>query len=358
MKRLLLCAVAAGLIGTPAAAFQYASDDAQPQAGGVAFTVTPQISDQTGVAPVTDGQLLNPWGLSQAPGGPLWVANNHSWSSTVYDKATFAKQALSVFIPAPGGGDGSPTGTVYAPGSGFQVTQGTKTGHSVFLFDTEEGAIEGWSPGVNSASAIVAVDNSSEGAVYKGMTIGMQKTTPRLFTADFANNRVEIYDEQFQRIGMFTDTTLPQGYSPFNVQVLNNKIYVAFALKEDTSVDEVAGAGLGYVDVFNVNGRLIKQLVAHGRLNAPWGMVIAPNSFGPTLAGALLVGNFGDGRINAYNADTGAFIGRLNDSQGKGLQIDGLWALWPGPNGTLTYTAGPEDETHGVIGSIGRVRNH
>jgi uncharacterized protein (TIGR03118 family) len=204
---------------------------------------------------------------------------------------------------------------------------------------------------VDSTHAIIAVDDSGEGAVYTGATLAHKGTQARLYVADFANNEVAIYGPDFAEIGDFTDPDVPAGYNPFNVQALNGKIYVTYALRDPDEGDEVTGPGLGYVDVFDTSGHLVKRLVSNGALNAPWGMVIAPDTFGK-FAGQLLVGNFGDGRINVYDKDTGDFLGRLRDANGDPIKIDGLWSLMPGVGQTLTFASGPKDEKHGLIGQI------
>jgi uncharacterized protein (TIGR03118 family) len=173
-----------------------------------------------------------------------------------------------------------------------------------------------------------------------------------MLTADFANNRVQIIDTTWTEVSTFTDSSLPKNFAPFNVQVLNGKVYVAFAKRQKHGTDELHGKGLGYVDVFDLSGNLQTQLVAKGLLNAPWGMAIAPSNFG-AFSGALLVGNFGDGHINVYNATTGAPLGTLGNKKGKPLKIDGLWALDSGPGTSkVQFSAGPNEETHGLIGTI------
>jgi uncharacterized protein (TIGR03118 family) len=342
-------ALAAGLLTSPASSAPFELTDAQLGAvpAGIQFTITNQVADQSGVAPVTDPLLVNPWGLSQAPGSPLWVANNGSDTSTLYDKDTFAKVPLNVAVP------GGPTGTTFVGVSNaFNITSAGVTGPSIFAFATESGQIQGWNPTVDFTHTVVAVDQSALGAVFKGLTLGTSGASPRLFAADFANGVVRMFDSSFAQIGTFTDTGLPAGYAPFNVQNLNGQIYVAFALREPGGDEEVTGHARGFVDVFDTDGNLVRRLVQHGRLNAPWGLAIAPASFGK-LAGALLVGNFGDGRINAYDATTGRYIGNVKGENNLRVAIDGLWALHTGPNGTITFSAGPEDETHGLLGSIG-----
>ena len=340
--------VAAGMLASPALSAPIPLTDAQLDAvaAGLRFTVTNQVADLSGVAPVTDPLLVNPWGLSQAPGSPLWVANNGTDTSTLYDKDTFAKVALTVSVP------GAPTGTTFVGITGaFNITSGANTGRTLFAFATEGGQIEGWNPAVDATHAVVAVDESASGAVFKGLTLGMSGTSPRLYATDFAHGVVSIYDAGFNKVGSFTDPNLPPNYAPFNVQNLNGQLYVTFAKREPGATDETAGQGLGFVDVFNTDGHLVRRLAQHGQLNAPWGLAIAPATFGK-FAGALLVGNFGDGRINAYDPTTGNYIGVLRDDQNR-VEIDGLWALRTGPNGTITFSAGPADESHGLLGSIG-----
>ncbi|RAK60190.1 TIGR03118 family protein [Phenylobacterium hankyongense] len=342
-------ALAAGMLASPALSAPVQLSDAQlgAVAAGIRFTITNQVADRSGVAPVTDPLLVNPWGLSQGPGGPLWVANNHTDSSTVYNKDTFGKLALEVAVP------GGPTGTTYVGlTNAFNITSAGKTGQTVFAFATESGQIQGWNPTVDPTHTVVAVDQSASGSIFKGLTLGLDETSARLFAADFGNGVVSVYDTSFNKIRSFTDPKLPDGYVPFNVQNLSGLLYVAFAKKEPGAADETVGRGLGFVDVFDTDGHLLRRLIEHGRLNAPWGLAIAPANFGK-FAGALLVGNFGDGRIDAYDRTTGAFIGALRDEDRRKVSIEGLWALRTGPNGTITFSAGPAEETQGLLGSIG-----
>jgi len=356
MKSVWTIAFVMGMIATPTLAAPVALTDGQLNAvaAGVHFTITNLVADEAGVAPTTDPLLLNPWGLSQAPGGPLWVANNHSGTSTLYDKDTFAKLGLVVEIPAPGGGVGAPTGTVFSglTGSDFIIDQGDKAGHSIFLFATEDGTIVGWNPTVDQTHGMIAVDASARGANYKGLAIAGENEGRRIFAADFANNAVDMFDGGFNSAGSFTDATLPEGYAPFNVQALNGEIYVAFA-KQGPGGDELAGPGLGFIDVFDRQGHLLRRLVSNGELNAPWGLTIAPDSFAK-FAGALLVGNFGDGRINAYDPESGKFLGTLSSKGEDPLEIDGLWALHRGPEGAVVFSAGTNGEQNGLIGAINR----
>jgi len=342
-------AVAAGLIAPPALAAPIPLSDAQLGAvpAGIRFSITNQVSDQPGVAPVTDPLLVNAWGLSQGPATALWVANNGTDSSTLYNATTFAKAPLEVNVP------GAPTGTTFVGiTNAFNVTDTTanRTGNTIFAFATEGGQIEGWNPTANMTNALVAVDESGQGSVFKGLTLGINGATPLLFAADFGNGVVSAYDASFHKVNSFTDPNLPANYVPFNVQSLNGDLFVTFALREPGADDETHGKGLGFVDVFDQNGHLIRRLISNGKLNAPWGLALAPQSWGK-FAGALLVGNFGDGQINAYDPRTGRFLGQVKDGQGQS-GIDGLWALHTGANGTITFSAGPDDESHGLVGSI------
>jgi uncharacterized protein (TIGR03118 family) len=347
------------------------------------------VSDLPGVAQHLDPNLVNPWGISESAGSPFWVADNNSSVSTLYNTAG-VPQSLVVSMPSPGdplGSTGTPTGTVFnidgGAAGGFKVTGFTKTGAptsaaAIFLFATEDGTIIGWNPGVNPKGfdpakagtyGIVAVDNSAvpsaaSGAVYKGLTIATDSAgNTHLYAANFRAGVVEIYNPDFTVAGTFTDPQLTaQGYAPFNVQVLGGKLDVTFAKQNADKHDDVAGQGRGFVDVFNLDGTpgLAKgnsRLISRGQLDAPWGLAIAPAKFG-NLAGSLLVGNFGNGKINAYNATTGAFLGALKDPDGEPIQIDGLWALKVGNGGnggdagTVYFTAGLAGETHGLFGSL------
>jgi uncharacterized protein (TIGR03118 family) len=309
------------------------------------FDVVPLVSDQPGVAPNTDSDLVNAWGIAHSPSGPNWVSDNGTDKSTIYNRTTGAKLLPVVKIP-----HGAPTGIVNVPpGTGFEIKANGTSGPAIFLFDTESGAIEGWNFDVSLNKAIIAVDNSSKGSVYKGLAL--DAADKLLFAADFANNQVQVFNSKFKLVRSFTDIGLPKRFAPFNVAWVNDHLYVVFAKREKGGFDEVAGRGLGYVDVFNAQGKLLKHLIANGKLNAPWGITIAPAGFG-TFADALLVGNFGDGKIHAYDATTGEFVGTLRGMDGTPLTIDGLWALDAGPNSRVTFTAGPDDESHGLLGLI------
>jgi uncharacterized protein (TIGR03118 family) len=307
-----------------------------------------------------DPRLVNAWGIAFNPQGFVWVADNGTSTSTLYDGNGVA-QSLVVAIPPGNAGSASPTGIVFNGSSGFQVTQGGLTGTSAFVFVGEAGTVSGWSPAVNMTNAILIVDGAGQGKVYKGLAIATVAGAPQLYAADFHNGVVDVFDANFApvvRAGAFSDSNLPAGYAPFGVQAIGNQIFVSYAMQDASAHDDVAGAGLGAVDVFDTAGNLVKRLIAPGgKLNAPWGMAMAPANFG-TFSNDLLVGNFGDGKINAYDPVTGAFLGTLTDPTGTVIAIDGLWGIAFGnginaqPTNTLFYAAGPADEKNGVYGRI------
>ena len=351
-----------GSVGRHAASAAVAALLGASIAGGAAaqiVTVANLVSDGSVPAASTDPLLINPWGISYAPGGPFWVSDNNSGYSTLYNSGG-AKIPLNVTIPLGGGaaGLGTPTGQVFAavPGK-FRIGNGSKKRAADFLFDTEDGTISGWQPGVNPTAAIIAVDNSGQLAVYKGLAIGMPAKRAYIYAANFRAGDVEMYNEHFQLVKTFTDATIPTGYAPFNVQNLGGTLYVTFAKQDKAKHDDVPGPGFGFVDAFSLNGTLIGRVASRGPLNAPWGLDIAPASFGP-FAGALLVGNFGDGWINAFNPGTGAYMGPLTDAHGAPVAIQGLWGLITGNGGSggdanlVYFSAGPGGETHGLFGSL------
>jgi uncharacterized protein (TIGR03118 family) len=314
------------------------------------YTVTPLVSDQPGVAAHFDPNLVNAWGLTASGTSPWWVADNGTDRSTLY-RGDGTPQALVVRV------DGGPTGTVFNPTTGFVLPTG---GRALFLFDSEDGQIRAWN-GAQGTTAIVVKDRSGGGAIYKGLAVADTASGPRLYAADFHNARVDVFDGSFGLVpGGFADPALPAGYAPFNVQAIGNRIFVSYAKQDEEAEDEVAGQGSGFVDAYDLAGTLLARVAQHGQLNAPWGLALAPASFG-RFGGDLLVGNFGDGQINAYEElANGHFAhrGELRGSDNKPLAIDGLWALRfgndgnAGPKETLFFTAGPDEETHGLFGSI------
>lgn len=317
------------------------------------FTVRPLVSDQPGVAPVTDPDLVNAWGLVSGPTTPWWVADNGTNKSTLYRGNDGQKQGLIVSVA------GGPTGTVFNSTAGFLLPVGGAK--ALFLFDSEDGKVRAWN-GAQGTTAVVVADRSNVDASYKGLALADTPSGPRLFAADFHNQRIDVFDTTFTLVpnSGFVDPSLHKRFSPFNVQVIGNRVFVSYAKLDAAGEDEDAGQGRGLVDVYDLSGNLLGGIDGHGQLNAPWGLAMAPATFG-TFAGDLLVGNFGDGHINAYReVSPNHFVhdGKLRGTDNRPLAIDGLWALQFGqggnnaPAGTLFFTAGPDDETHGLFGRI------
>jgi len=327
------------------------------------------VSDLKAEKPkIVDSSLQNPWGLAQGPSTPAWVANNGMNVATLYQGASgapgpFQKRALTVNIP----GDG-PTGQVFNGTSGFVVTDGQNhSAPALFIFDSESGDITGWNPTVPPATAPAVstqafVGRHVDNAIYKGLALASVGTNPFLYAANFHQGTVDVFDSTFtptKLSGSFTDPNLPAHYAPFGIASLNGMIYVSYAQQDDKAEDEIDGFGLGVVDVYDTSGNFVKRLVNPGplgHLNAPWGMTMAPSGFGK-FSGDLLVGNFGNGRIHAYDAVTGEFKGTLKDVHQNAIVIPGLWGLMFG-NGTsagtktLLFSAGINHEANGLFGAI------
>jgi uncharacterized protein (TIGR03118 family) len=308
-----------------------------------------------------DPKLINAWGIAFNPAGDVWVANAGTSTSTLYD-GNGVPLALVVSIPAGTAGAASPTGIVHNGTKDFVVSQAGASGPSVFIFAGEAGTLSGWSPGVNATNAIKAFDGAAAGAVYKGLALAGSGGANFLYATDFHNARVDVFNAAFTKVpaaGGFIDPTLPAGYAPFGIQAIGGSLYVTFARQDAAAHDNVDGAGLGIVDVFDATGHFVKRLVdAGGALNAPWGIALAPASFFGLFSNALLVGNFGDGKINAFNPSTGALLGALSNANGMPIMIDGVWGIAFGngvnnqPTNTLFFAGGPSGETHGVYGRI------
>ncbi|PYX30756.1 MAG: TIGR03118 family protein [Acidobacteria bacterium] len=304
------------------------------------------VSNQVGAATHTDPLIVNAWGLVHAPGSPIWVADNGSGWSTLY-KGSGKAVNLRVLIPSVVNGPGSPTGIVFNGSPDFQF-QGWS---ALFMFATLDGTISAWAPQVDLNQAFIQVNNSASGAVYTGLAISSKASANRLFAADVANNKVDIFDAEFKLVSSFTDAGLPAGFTPFGIQDINGIVYVAFA--------DAAGGRGGFIDTFDENGTLLKRLVQGGKLNQPWGIAIAPASFGP-LSNALLVSNnTNSGTINAFNPATGQFMGTVTDAHGKPIVIDQLWGIEfgggtanNGRKNQLFFTAGPSNNLAGTFGVI------
>jgi len=314
------------------------------------------VSDVPKLAVTLDSNLVNAWGIDFSGTSPAWIADNGTGLSTLYT-GTGSIIPLVVKIPSGSDSPSAPTGLVFNGTGLFSVKAHDLSGSAVFIFDSEDGIISGWNPNVNLHKAIIAVNNSDKGAIYKGLAIGTNDNGSFIYAANFHSGWVEQYDSNFKWVRNFTDTSLPAGYAPFGIRTLNGKLYVTFALQDEDAEDDVAGPGHGFVDIFDLDGNMVKRLTSHGALNSPWGLAIAPANFGQ-FSGALLVGNFGNGHINAFDPSTGTPLGHMLRPSGAALEINGLWGLHfgngaaAGPTNTLLFTAGPSDESHGLFGSI------
>jgi len=318
------------------------------------YLQTNLVSNVPGQAVFTDPNLINPWGMAYSATSPFWVSDNGTGVSTLYDGSGI-KQALTVTIPPPAAGvPARPTGQVFNAGAGFNGDR--------FLFATEDGTIAGWR-GALGTSAELVVNNSGLGANYKGLAIGSNGAATFLYAANFQAGTIDVYDSIFAPAalpGGFIDPTLPSGYAPFNIQNLGGSLYVTYALQDASAQDDVAGPGHGYVDVFDTSGNLLRRLISGGVLDSPWGVALAPADFGE-FSNDLLVGNFGDGLINAFDPLTGALLGTLKDGKGNPILIDGLWALGFGNGASaglgneLFFTAGPNGEQDGLFGKLSSV---
>jgi uncharacterized protein (TIGR03118 family) len=342
IKTLIFRAVILGLL-TIAGAFSVFAQ----QTG---YSQTNLVANTAGVANHTDAQLSNPWGISFIPGQPFWISNNNGGTSTLYD-AQGNKDALVVSIPVAAHNpcpQGCPTGTVANSQAGY-------FGNGTFLFDTEDGIIANWT---GQGNTVTVVDNSAAGAVYKGLAVLTNNEGTFLLAANFNSGKIDVFDRNFNAahlVGNLTDPNLPAGYAPHGIKVIANLILVAYAQQDGAKHDPTIGAGLGLVDAFDTEGNFHGTFASGGTLNAPWGMVMAPATFG-TLAGDVLVGNFGDGTINAYDT-AGNFKGQVTDSAGHVIVNPGLWDMVFGAGGTgdpntLYFTAGGANQTSGLFATL------
>jgi uncharacterized protein (TIGR03118 family) len=353
-KRIAALLAAVGLLGVVAIPATARNANANNS-----YTVHNLVSDGSVPGTATDPDLVNAWGISASATSPWWVADNETDKSTLYNGA-------GVKIPRIVSVDGGPTGTVFNGTSDFVVASGTGSGPALFLFATEAGTIRGWNPNVPAAgSNDTEVGATSTDAIYKGLAIGSVGTANYLYAADFHHARVDVFDGSFHLqswAGAFVDPGIPAGFAPFGIQNLNGQIFVAYAKQDADQEDEIAGAGLGYVSAFGTDGAFLGRVASGGALNAPWGLALAPTAapgFG-RFSGNLLVGNFGDGRINAFARASSGWEarGHLKDANHRPIAIDGLWGIGfgnganSGPVTTLYFAAGPDDETHGLFGSI------
>jgi len=311
------------------------------------YQLTSLDSNQAKTAKFMDPLQVNGWGLARSSGGPFWVSDQGSGWSTIYT-GKGVKQGLEVLIPsATGAGPGQPTGIVANGSSDFQI--GGSDSH--FLFATLDGSISGWAPGANPNDAIIVVNNSATGANYTGLAVTNRPSGNLLYAANLAQNVVEVYDGSFNLVNSFTDTALPVGNVPFGIQDINGLVYVAFA-----QADESPG---GYIDIFQEDGTFVKTLAQGKPLNQPWGFAVAPKNFGALSNTLLVSNNTNSGTINAFNLETGQFVGTVKDTNGKDIVINQLWGIEfgggaanNGRTNQLFFTAGPYNNLAGTFGVI------
>jgi len=308
------------------------------------------VSDQPGVATLTDPNLVNAWGMSRGANSPIWVSDNGADVSTLYrgDTPTAPVSIVPLVVGIPGG---APTGQANNDTTAFLLGNGRPAS---FIFAGENGDISAWNGGASAT-----LEWHTDGAVYKGLALVHSLNGPELLAANFHDNRIDIFDGQFvlqPDTGLFSDPSLPAGYAPFNVAVIGGQVFVTYAMQDADAHDDVAGASHGFVDVYTTEGAFVERFATHGVLNSPWGMTIAPPTFGQ-FAGDLLIGNFGDGRIHAFDPVSGEVLGVLRGASGLPLAIDGLWGLLVGDAAAggpdaVWFSAGPDDEAHGLLGVL------
>jgi uncharacterized protein (TIGR03118 family) len=320
------------------------------------FVKTNLVSDIPALAAYTDPNLVNPWGIAESATSPFWIADNGAGVTTLYNTSG-TPQSLVVTLPNPSGGSSAPTGAVFNGSSAFNGDR--------FIFGTEDGTITGWR-GALSTNGEILMDNSAAGSIYKGLALATVGSFNYLYATDFHNNHIDVLPSSGAPAltGSFTDPGLPAGFAPFNVRNISGQLVVTYAKQDADAEDDVAGPGNGFVDIFDLQGNFQKRLVSNGQLDSPWGLTLAPAGFGP-FGGDLLVGNFGDGTINAFNPSNGNYLGTLDNLSANPLSIEGLWGLNFGNGGsgglanTLYFTAGisggGDVEDHGLFGSISHV---
>jgi uncharacterized protein (TIGR03118 family) len=308
-----------------------------------------------------DAHLVNPWGLAFAPGTFIWVADNNGGGTSLYnDDGTIASALPFVTIPAPASvtGESAPTGAIVNPQNSAFGSNTPEFGDAIFLFATENGTVAGWNL-ADGTTATLPIDNSTMRAVYKGIAIANDGNGDRLYVTNFSEGKIEVYDTGFHSItesGSFSDPNIPAKFSPFGIFTFNGNLWVTYAIPDKARTDEVNGKGHGFVDIFSPTGTLISQFIADAHLDSPWGIALAPANFGP-VSNMWLVGNFGDGKINAYD-QTGKFVSTLNGKNGKAIVNPGLWALNFGDGTTtrpateLLFTAGGAKQNMGTLGRI------
>jgi uncharacterized protein (TIGR03118 family) len=371
----VLIAAAGGLaLAAPTAAFastgsphQHGEGDSHHQRGDLRLNQVNLASDIPGMAPLTDPDLKNPWGISFSPTSPLWVSNQGTNSSTLYTLAPGSSTVTKVptVRVTMGSSVAGPTGQVANTGTGFVVSNGTTSAPAAFIFDTLDGHIEAWNPTVDPLIGNTENKVGVPGASYTGLALASTSHGDELFAANFGQGKVDVFDSTFKQVKtapwQFRDSRLPRGFKPFNTQALNGNVFVTFDKADPSTGREAVGNGLGVVDEFSTDGRLIARIASGGALNAPWGLAIAPASWG-SAAGSLLIGNFGDGRINIVADHGRQFANHITGqvdvkSTGKPFTEPGLWALLPGTatNGgtnALWFTSGINHEQDGLLGVL------
>jgi uncharacterized protein (TIGR03118 family) len=345
-----------GSSSSPSASSSGASPTATVQSS---FTATPLVSDGAVAAAHTDANLKNSWGIAFNPQGFVWVADNGTNVATLYD-GNGVPQSLVVTIPSGKNGAASPTGIVFNGTQSFTVTENGKSGVAAFIFAGEGGTITAWAPAAGPTNAFVLYDDGTGGAVYKGLALAAMNNSNFLYATDFHNNKIDVFNTAFIKVAMpgsFSDPAIPPGFAPFGIQAIGSNLFVTYAMQDAAKHDDVAGAGLGMVDMYDTAGNLKQRFVTGAPLNAPWGIAQAPANFG-SMSGAILIGNFGDGTINAFNASTGQSMGPLDGSNGSPIVEPGVWGIAFGnnlsnqPSNTLFFAAGPNAEADGVYGRI------
>lgn len=331
------------------------------------FVQTNLISDIPGLAQLTVTSLVNPWGIASGPTDPFWISDNGSGTSMIDNGSgqplTPGGDPIVAIAPPRGvpASLGEPTGVVFNGTSGFVVAGPSGSGASQFLFATADGTILGWSPGADLGNAIVAVDNSASAAVYTGLALATDAGGQSfLYAANFRAGTIDVFDSGFRAVnrpGAFRDPALPSGFAPFGIDAIGGKVFVTYAQQDASGYNNVPGPGNGFVDEYDAEGNLLRRFASGGPLNSPWGMALAPDGFG-AFSHDLLIGNFGDGRINVFDPTSGRFLGQLGDAAGNSITIPHLWGLIVG-NGqgggdshTLYFTAGIGSSEHGLFGSL------
>ncbi len=326
-----------------------------------AYQQTNLVSDGAVAAQTTDPNLKNPWGIAAIPGGPFWISDNGTGLSTLYNGlGTIVPLVVTIPPPkgSPAGTGATPTGIVWNPnGQLFNVAPNQS---ALFIFATEDGTISAWNPTADLHNAILEVDNSQggTGAVYKGLALATNSTGVFVYATNFRAGTIDVFDSSFKPAtlaGSFSDPRLPPGYAPFGIALIDGNLFVTYAQQDSAKHDDMSGPGRGFVDVFDTDGHLVTRFASRGVLNSPWGVARAPSNFGP-FSSRILIGNFGDGRINAFDS-FGAFRGQLRNTSGHAIKIDGLWAITFGTGAasspsTLYFTAGTNGEADGLFGSL------